>query len=139
MLLFHTKIRVPKHASKKNNKSAFFSRKTGKAWVTRSKSAIEAENYLINILKSEKNKKRLETITDDIHVRFTFYFKDYFTNKMQRAKTILDQSNCYLLPEDALQKSGIISNDSNICSHDGSRRRPGTENILEIEIFKYIE
>lgn len=134
-MLFSAKIPVPKHASKKNNKSAFFSKRTGRAWVTRSKDAIDAENYLVSKLSGLIK----APITGDIHIKFTFYFKDFFTDKMQRRKTILDLSNCYLLPEDALQKAGIIENDANICSHDGSRRRPHHENVLEIEIYRFVE
>lgn len=102
--------------------------------MTRSQEAINAEEFLIAALRQTHFK---EIIRGDIRVKFTFTFANYFTKKMERAKTILDLDNCIALPMDALTKSGIIDDDQQVCSFDGSRRKPGLENILEIEIFRF--
>ncbi len=78
-------------------------------------------------------------ITDPIHVCFKFIFNDFFTKKNEQRRTLPDLSNLVQLPEDVLQKAGIIQNDSQIMSLDGSRRLPGSSNYLEIYIWKFIE
>lgn len=52
-------------------------------------------------------------------------------------KTIGDLSNLYQLPEDCLEKAGIIANDTLIMAHDYSRRLPAEKNELEIYVLKY--
>lgn len=138
-MLFNCAIKLSSHVVKKNGKSAFFNKKTGHAWVTRKPEAILAENNLINYFKFYKNQQLDKTIEGDIHCKFTFIFSEdkYYTKQMKRSKLIPDLSNLYELPQDALQKADVISDDANICSHDGSRRRPGKETMLIVEIFKF--
>lgn len=95
---------------------------------------------MIRLLRIEKLKSRIdEPIACDVRAVFKFYFPAsvYFNKKGARSKTLPDLSNLYQLPEDVLQKVGIILNDTQVESHDGSRRLPieGSEYWLEIELF----
>lgn len=46
-----------------------------------------------------------------------------------------DLSNLIELPADCLQSAGIIENDTDIVSFNGTGRFPGKQNELEIEIY----
>jgi Holliday junction resolvase RusA-like endonuclease len=70
---------------------------------------------------------------------FRFFFLDYYTKTGERRRTLPDLSNLYEMPQDCLQTAGIIDNDTDIISHDGSRRLPGVENRLEILIYEVDE
>lgn len=141
MVLFKSIFKVPKHGISKNSKQILSNKSTGKPFIAKSNSAIFLEKYLIRQLTIERIKQRIETITCDINSQLIFYYPNtiYFTKKGERSKTIGDLSNLYQMVEDSLQKSGIICNDTQICSHDGSRRvsSDGTEYYLEIELRKY--
>lgn len=137
-ILFRAVIDVEKHTVKKNSKSAFFSKRLQKAWVTRSPDAIKAQGYLEKILSLERNRQlHGETIHGDIHVCCIFYFKDYWTKDMVRSKKLPDLDNLLCLPLDALTNSGLIEDDNNVCSLDGSRRKPGPKNVLEILVMDF--
>jgi Holliday junction resolvase RusA-like endonuclease len=45
-----------------------------------------------------------------------------------QTKRRADASNLYQLPEDAMERAGVIENDYQIASHDGSRRLYDREN-----------
>lgn len=137
-VLFYTKFPVPYHGIKKNSKQIAYNRKTNKTFIRSSDKALFLQKWLIQKLTAEKLKKRIDTISQDISIKFIFYFPEsiYYTKQGIRSKKVADISNLYQLPEDVLQKVGIIENDSQIESHDGSRRRPINDNTawLEIEI-----
>lgn len=138
MVLFRAIVEVDKHIVKKNSKSAFFDKRTGKAWVTRSKDAINAQNYLEKLISVERNRQlHGAQIEGDIQVSLIFHFKDFYTKKMKRSEKLPDLDNLLCLPLDALVKAGIIRNDSQVCSLDGSRRKPSSSNKLEIIIQSY--
>lgn len=138
MVLFRAFIDVDSHKVKKNGKQAFYDKKTKKAWVKRSDDAIQAQNYLETCLKVERNRQlHGETIHGDVQVTLIFYFKDYFTDKMRRSKKIPDLDNLFCLPLDALTNAGVIADDAAVCSLDGSRRKPGDTNKLEIIITSF--
>lgn len=140
MVLFRCVIDVETHKVKKNGKSAFFNKKTGKAWVTRDRDAIVAENFLVDLLTVQKNRQLYgHSLTGELHVKLVFYFKDFYTVKMQRNRRIPDLDNLFCLPLDALTKAGVIEDDNQIASLDGSRRRPGERNSLEIVISAFVE
>ncbi len=140
-VLFKIKIPVPYHAIKKNNKQIAFNRRTGKSFIRSSDKALFLQNWLHQKLTTEKLKQRIDTITDYIKCEMVFYFPEsvYYTKKGERSKKLPDLSNLYQLPEDCLQKAGIIENDHLIETHGDSARLPikDTTYWLEIKITSY--
>ena len=137
-VVYYAKIPVDKHRTKKNSRPIFTNRKTGKSFLGKDKSLASAENSMVSVLRAQRARYGIdEPIKFDVWILFLFWFDSYYTKKGYRAKTLGDLSNLYQLPEDCLQKAGVIENDSQICSHDLSRRLPGKENCLEIFVFKY--
>lgn len=136
--MFKCKVLVQRHSSKKNEKVT--RRRGNKTFIGKSDRAKQAEDWLILKLRSEKLKQRIDTITDDLNAKFTFYFPEsvYYTKKGDRSKKLPDISNLYELPQDVMQNIQIIENDTQICSHDGSRRAVSHDNnyYLEIELTK---
>lgn len=136
--MFKCKVLVQRHSSKKNEKVT--RRRGNKTFIGKSDRAKQAEDWLILKLRSEKLKQRIDTITDDLNAKFTFYFPEsvYYTKKGDRSKKLPDLSNLLELPQDVMQKIQIIENDTQICSHDGSRRAVSHDNnyYLEIELTK---
>jgi Holliday junction resolvase RusA-like endonuclease len=124
---------VERHLSKKNGRPLWRGR------IGKSKDLLNAEKYFELAFKSKKNELKLQTLTGDLWVVFRFYFKNYHTKEGRRSERVNDLSNLYELPQDCLQSAGVIENDSDIVSHDWSRRLPGKENAIEIEIYKFNE
>lgn len=154
-ILFKCMIKVPRHASSKNEKE-IYKRKNGQIFIGKDDKTIICQDVIRKHLFFERIKQRLDKpILCDINAKFTFHFPEtvYFTKRGPRSQNLPDLSNLYELPQDCLQynfckfKKGhpmfeelkIIGNDSQICSHDGSRRVPikGTEYFLEIEITRF--
>lgn len=138
--LFKCRIKVSRHSSKKNEKEP--ARARGRSYIRKTEAARHVEGLLIRAFNIEKIKQRIDDPIDcDIQAVFTFYFPKsvYFTKKGKRSHKLPDLSNLYQLPEDILQRTGIIVNDTQIESHDGSRRAPidGVEYWLEIKILKF--
>lgn len=142
-VVFKSRFKSQKHGSKKNRKKIFKNFKTGRLFIGSEAKTKELESILIDKLRIEKLKNRLDTITFDVNAKIIFYFPAsvYFTKKGHRSNKVADQSNLYQSVEDALQKAKVIHNDSQICGHDGSRRKPceGTDYWLEIELTKFVE
>jgi Holliday junction resolvase RusA-like endonuclease len=139
MIIFYCKIQISRHSSKKNEKRPMFNKGSNRFFIGKTSKAKYVENELIHRLQIEKLKTRIDLpITCDINAKLTFYFPEsvYFTKKGDRSKKLPDLSNLYELPQDCLQKVGIIQNDTQIVSHDGSRRKPlsGNNYVLEIEL-----
>lgn len=143
-ILFSCKFKVGKHGSKKNNKRIFKNRATGQQFIGSESKTKFLEHQLVNSLIRERIKKVIgfNLIDCDINAQFIFSFPKsvYFTKKMTRSNKVGDISNLYQSVEDALQKAQVIRNDSQIESHDGSRRVPidGNEYFLEIILRKVI-
>lgn len=141
MILFRARFQVPKHISKKNQKRAFVNKRTGKGFLVQESKSKLVENWIHQKLNVEKLKQRIETITDDIQISFIIEYPKtvYFTKKGHRSNKVLDISNAIQVYEDCLQKAGIIANDSQICSLDGTRRQPidDVNHYIMIEIKKY--
>jgi len=57
------------------------------------------------------------TIMQPVHVKMLFYGAWKRSNE-----NLPDLSNLYQMPEDLLEQAGVIENDNQIESHDGSRR-----------------
>jgi hypothetical protein len=70
--MFKCKVLVQRHSSKKNEKEP--RRRGNKTFIGKSDRAKQAEDWLILKLRSEKLKQRIDTITDDLNAKFTFYF-----------------------------------------------------------------
>lgn len=138
MILFRAVLDVEHHVSKKNSKQSFFNAKSGRSWVKRSDRAIKAQNDIEAQLSLQRNRQlHGETIHGDVQVTLIFAFKDFYTSKMMRNKRLPDLDNLFCLPLDALTNIGVLIDDQNVCSLDGSRRVPGDKNTLEIIIMDF--
>jgi len=140
-LLAHFVIETESHVVKKNNRPIFRrGRGRGKTFLGKTDRLINAEGYyLLEMTKQAATQGAGYPIDFPIWVIFLFYFSptDYFTKKGQISLTLPDLSNLYQLPEDCLQKAGVIKNDSLIHSHDLSRRLVSDKPRLEIFILKH--
>jgi Holliday junction resolvase RusA-like endonuclease len=111
---------------KKNKRKIMMNFRTGKPFIGKNERAANIEEMAIMVLKDQKNKLGLKTITEPVNAKFSFYLP---------TKRRVDLSNLLGLPEDALEKSGIIENDCLIHGLDGSRKFYDKENPrTEIEI-----
>lgn len=137
-ILFYCKFPVPFHGIKKNSKQIAVNRKTGARFIRSNDRAKFAQDWLVKKLTTERLKQGIDTITCDTNIKFIFHIPEslYYTKQGIRSKKVADLSNLYETPQDALQKALIIENDSQVESHDGSRRVPIKDNTawLEIEI-----
>lgn len=142
-MLFRCRIPIPHHGIKKNSRQIMRGA-GGQPFIGKSKSLSVIEKVLTQRLTICRLQQRIDTpISTDVSVKMIFFFKNYWIkpkNKKEltrRSKTLGDLSNLYQLPEDCLQLAGIIADDAQIQSHDGSRILPGSENELLIEITSY--
>jgi len=142
-LLFQTIIEVPFHGILKNNKQIFINKKTGKRFLTSSDKCKLAQSIIINKLTADKYSKKLNTINEPVVAEFCFsYPKEiYYTKKGVKSNKVADMSNLYQLPEDCLQRSGILENDSLIENHGNSLRVPSINDkyYLIIRIFSIVQ
>lgn len=139
-VLFKCIFAVGRHSSKKNEKRARMGQKG--MYIAASHAAKVSAEMMISRLNVEKLKQRIdEPIECDIHAQFIFYYPEsvFYVKSGKRSKTLGDLSNVIELPQDILQKVGIIANDTQICSLDGSRREPveGSGYFLEIILRKF--
>lgn len=140
-LLAHFIIPVESHVTKKNNRPIMRTGGgRGKTFIGKSNRLRNAEMHYNIVLRRQAEDQHIEKAFDEpLWIIFHFFIKpeDYFTKKGQVSLTLPDLSNLYQLPEDCLQKSGIIKNDSLIHSHDLSRRLVSDDSRLEIFILKH--
>jgi Holliday junction resolvase RusA-like endonuclease len=135
--VFLARLRVQSHVIKKNRREIMLNRRTGRRFLGKSKELLSSEKILTDALFVLARQMSLKTpITQDVHVVFKFYFSDFYTKEGKRRKNLPDLTNLIQLPEDCLQSAGIIENDSQIVSLDGSRRLPGNQNFLEIFVYE---
>jgi len=139
-ILFQAYFRCLRHSSKKNEKRIHNA--GSRQWIGSSNKATECEKWMMRALQNEKLKQRLDKpIECDISAKFIFYFPKtvYYTKKGERSKSLSDLDNLTQLPLDCLQKSGVILNDTLVCSFDGTRRMPidGTDYYIKIELTKF--
>lgn len=136
-VIFKAIIELPKFPIKKNSKSIFRNRSTGRPFIA---SNSKAQN-LMNILNAELLKAKMMNkcglIDYDVNVSFQFYFpsKVYFTKQGKRSNKVGDLSNLIEAPQDALQKVGILQNDSLICSLDQSFRAAIDSDVHKLKII----
>lgn len=129
-VLFSAKIPLTAHRTKKN--SYRVNRSSGKFY--KPKKITDNEEELMGPLRKVWADK--PPICQDIEISFTFCFAHdvFFTKKGSRAQRVGDLDNLLQLPLDCLQKAGIIKNDSQVMSFDGSRKYPRETTYIEIEI-----
>jgi Holliday junction resolvase RusA-like endonuclease len=131
---FYFRTKIESHVVKKNNRPIHG--RGQKKWIGKSTRLRNAEQWLGLALKSYANQIGFNAaLVGDLHIIFRFYFKDYFTKQNKRSRTMPDLSNLIELPADCLQSAGIIENDTDIVSFNGTGRFPGKQNELEIEIY----
>lgn len=142
--LFHFYLKVPKHIVKKNRRPIKRRWDTGKPFLGKSAELTHAENKLTDLLRIKiLRDPKFKMISCPVWCVFLFYFPpEEFVVKRGERKGCLsgrlpDLSNLIEMPQDALQKSGVIQNDNLICSLDLSRRLPGEARAIEMFVFEY--
>lgn len=111
---------------KKNNRPIYRNSNTGRPFLGKSQKLREAEERAVMYC----NAALIDQIDCDVEVCFIFYTK---TNRR------IDLSNAVQLYEDALQASGILENDSQIRSLDGTRQFKDAHGPrVEIFIFPFV-
>lgn len=116
---------------KKNSRTVVRNRRTGRMFPIKSSKLQGAETNAYADLMEQKRRSMALPISTPVNVCFIFY---------RATRHRVDLSNLYELPQDALQKAGILENDSLIESHDGSRKRYDPENPrTEITITPFVE
>jgi hypothetical protein len=145
-MIFRCIIQVSEHIVKKNGRNIFRNRATGQLFPGKSARLVKAENLLVKEFRDQWwkwNNSDINATTTPINypvnIMMLFYFRKnhFFTKKGNMNKKIPDLSNLYQLPEDCLQKAGVIENDFYICGHDGSRRLP-TQSELDPSYLELI-
>lgn len=126
-MIFEATIPVFRHIVKKNSRPIWRGR------IGKSKELVAAEEYLTAYLKNFLDKHH--PITDKVGCCLTFIFGP----DQKRSYSLTDISNLYELPQDCLQKSGILKNDRLIAHHDGSRKKLGARTLLKIKLSLYNE
>lgn len=142
--IFQCKFKVNSHVSKKNSRPVHFRKAniySRAPFIGKSHKLVLAENLMATQLAKSFFASGLKTIKGPIRVQFTFYFSNFYTKKNQKNKKLPDLSNLYELPQDAMQKASVIENDSQIESHDGSRRKPSHDghDYIECKIYNFLE
>lgn len=111
--------------TKKNHRPIF--RAGGRPFIGKSQSLKDAEEFIYWRLVDQKTRNDIRAaINIPVQVTFLFYRKTHRK---------CDLSNLYELPQDALQKTGILADDSLIESHDGSRKLYDRENPRTVIII----
>lgn len=118
-------------AIKKNSRTVVRNSRTGRMFPIKSRKLEIAEWDAYVDLMNNKHASMKLPIRTPVNVCFTFY---------RGTRHRVDLSNLYGLPEDALQKAGVLENDSLIESHDGSRKRYDPKNPrTEITITPFVD
>ena len=96
--------------SKKN--THMIRRHKGKTWISPNKAYQEWEEIAALQLRNQAMQYEIREITKPVHCKFLIY---------RATKIKADRLNLYQSVEDALEKAGVIEDDFQIVSHDGSR------------------
>lgn len=142
--LFHCFVKLDRHTVKKNSRPIKRRRDTFKPYIGKSDKLVGAEMFMTaHFRKALMALPGFEVIKTPVWAVFLFYFPvtDFVVQKGKRRGQISgrlpDLSNLIELPQDSLQKAGIIENDRLICSLDLSRRLPSDSHALEVFLFPY--
>lgn len=140
--LFHAKIPVTAHVIKKNNRPIH--RRGRKPFIGKS---AKLRNQEINLRKQLDQIAAAQgikfPIRDNIHAIFHFHFGP----ELSRSFALSDLSNLFEIVSDSLQSTkkgafkigGVIENDRQIKSFDGSRKFKNRTSFLEIFLLKFTE
>jgi len=139
--LFHARIEVGNHVVKKNGKTIKQRRNRAggfQKYIGNTQAQINAQDFLVLELRRRTADIGFgEPLTNSLWAMFLFFYpKDrFFTRDGKLSRKLPDLSNLYELPQDALQKAGVIKNDNLIRSHDLSRILPSPDENHYVEIF----
>jgi Holliday junction resolvase RusA-like endonuclease len=101
--------------SKKNGKEISKNSRTGRSFLRSNKNVEDAECLAAVAIRTQwKSDVKLMC---RVNCKFTFYLQCKSTSE-----NTPDLSNLYELPQDALERAGVLANDRKIEGHDGSRR-----------------
>lgn len=135
-LLFHFITEVSGFSSKKNNKSIYRG-KGGRPFIaTNSKYKALDDILVLHLRRRAAELHLVKTISHPVRCVFHFFSPSWVTKRGTINRRAGDLSNLFLGPEDALQKAGIIDDDSQILSYDGSRKILSQDTKIEIYLFK---
>ena len=137
-LIWHCTYFPTQHVVQKNGKQIIFNKRMNRPMIV-SNNVVQKETLkFCDWLTGHRPDFPIE---HDIWLMmwFTFPVADFYTKVGKRKLTLPDLSNLYEWPQDCLQKAGIIKNDTQVCSHDWSRRFVGDETKLEIFIMRFLE
>lgn len=136
-LRYYASIEVEKHISKKNAYQV--TGRGNKHWMRKASNITNAEDIMVLQMRQQAiHQKIYAPIGSDLHCMYVFYFRDYYNKgTFLRNKKLNDLSNLIELPSDCLKTAGIIGDDCQICSFDGTRRMPSDRNYIEIFIMDY--
>jgi len=98
----------------KNNKRLHLNRRTGKMFITSSESVKDYEKHAVLQLRVQHRGR--SALTGPLNLCMTFFGAWSTTGRLP------DMSNLYQAPEDLLQKAGVIEDDRQVVSHNGSQR-----------------
>lgn len=100
------------------------------------KESLEALDYLIRQFERCKEGQLAQPLEGPLRACFRFHYPN--TRRGQITKRLMDLSNLYQGPEDALQKANIILDDAQIESHDGSCRVYGSKGkAIEVALYRH--
>lgn len=110
---------IGKPVSWKNQAKIGYNKYTGEMFVTKQQ---EKHNWFNDAVLQIRNQHRRQDGREPIPraVELNAAIVSYVTKKQW---PMIDSSNLYQGPEDALQAAGVLENDWSIRSHDGSDRR----------------
>jgi len=148
LLVFDATIQVPSHGILKNPKKIRMNRHTGQRFIASSHIVLALKRHLTNELIHFARKQSImgdrycHNISNPISVEFKFAYpkEKLITLKNALNRKCGDLSNLYCLPEDCLQKAGIILDDAMIVSHEGSERVISHDDkyYLSIKIYELV-
>lgn len=120
-----TEITIPgRPITKKNSQQITYNRHTGKRGLIQSQQYRDYETECLWILKSYRGPRFKDS---KLHVRCQYY--------MPNRRSWPDLMGLYQATADIIEKAGIIDNDRNIVSMDGSRIMGIDKENPRVEIF----
>lgn len=133
-LVFYCLIPVEKFSSKKNSKKIMINRNTNRPFIGQNKQDAAILKHLVQNFRLHS--KQIDGPID-YPVVATMRFHYPLTKKNEIPRKVMDLSNLYQGPEDALQAAGVLLDDRFIESHNGSCRVYGApQKALEVALFR---
>lgn len=136
---FQATIEVQAHVIKKNSRTIFRNRTTGRLFPGKDKRLKDAENFLVSELRHRAITSGLQQpLTGRLRALLWFYFPKnvFYTAKGVESKRLGDCTNLSQIYEDALQSAGVIKNDSQLAPIELDRK-PSDDNTHKVLIELY--